>query len=80
AETVANGQYPLARPLYLYVNKNQKEQLDPAVWEFVKFVNSRQGQETVARAGFYPMPAVQISKNFEILGHSLVTAHNAAAR
>ena len=78
AEAVANGRYPLARPLYLYVNKNQKEQLDPAVWEFVKFVNSRQGQETVIRAGFYPVTAVQISKNFEILGHSLVTAHNDA--
>lgn len=76
AESVANGQYPLARPLYLYVNKNQKEKLDPVVWEFVKFVNSRQGQETVARASLYPLTAAQISKNFEILGHSLVTAQN----
>jgi phosphate transport system substrate-binding protein len=76
AESVANGQYPLARPLYLYVNKNQKQKLDPVVWEFVKFVNSRQGQETVARASLYPLTAAQISKNFELLGHSLVTAQN----
>lgn len=78
AESVANGQYPLARPLYLYVNKNHKEKLDPVVWEFVKFVNSRQGQETVARANFYPLTVAQISKNFELLGHSLVTAHISA--
>ncbi|MEK7236056.1 MAG: PstS family phosphate ABC transporter substrate-binding protein [Nitrospirota bacterium] len=74
AESVSNGQYPLARPLYLYVNKNQKEKLDSVVWEFLKFVNSRQGQETVARANFYPLTAAQISKNFELLGQSLVTA------
>ena len=80
AESVSNGQYPLARPLYLYVNKNQKEKLDPVVWEFLKFVNSRQGQETVARANFYPLTAAQISKNFELLGQSLLTAHNATAR
>lgn len=78
AESVSNSQYPLARPLYLYVNKNQKEKLDPVLWEFLKFVNSRQGQETVARANFYPLTAAQVSKNFETLGHSLVTAHNDA--
>jgi phosphate transport system substrate-binding protein len=74
AESVSNGQYPLARPLYLYVNKNPDGKLDPVVGEFLKFVNSRQGQETVARANFYPLTAAQISRNLELLGHSLVTA------
>lgn len=74
AENVANGQYPLARPLYLYVNKNPKDKLDPVVSEFLKFVNSRQGQETVARASFYPLTSTQISKNLELLGHTLLTA------
>ncbi len=74
AESVSNSQYPLARPLYLYVNKNPKEKLDPVLWEFLKFVNSRQGQETVARAEFYPLTAAQISTNLELLGMSLVTA------
>ncbi len=74
AETVSNGQYPLARPLYLYVNKNPDGKLDPVVGEFLKFVNSRQGQETVARANFYPLTAAQISKNLELLGHNLLTA------
>lgn len=74
AETVSNGQYPLARPLYLYVNKNPDGKLDPVVGEFLKFVNSRQGQETVARANFYPLTAAQIAKNLELLGKNLLTA------
>jgi phosphate transport system substrate-binding protein len=73
-ETVSNGQYPLARPLYLYVNKSSKGKLDPVVGEFLKFVNSRQGQEAVARANFYPLTAGQISKNLELLGQNLLTA------
>lgn len=73
-ETVSNGQYPLARPLYLYVNKNPNGKLDPVVGEFLKFVNSRQGQETVARASFYPLSAAQISRNLELLGQNLLTA------
>ena len=73
-ETVSNGQYHLARPLYLYVNKNPKGKLDPVVGEFLKFVNSRQGQEAVAKANLYPLTAAQISKNLELLGHSLLTA------
>ncbi|MBX9660431.1 MAG: PstS family phosphate ABC transporter substrate-binding protein [Nitrospiraceae bacterium] len=74
AETVSSGQYPLARPLYLYVNKNPDGKLDPVVGEFLKFVNSRQGQETVARANFYPLTSAQISKNLEVLGQTLLTA------
>lgn len=77
-ESVSNGQYPLARPLYLYVNKDPKGKLDPAISEFLKFLNSRQGQETVARANFYPLTSAQISKNLELLGHSLVTARSNA--
>lgn len=77
-ETVSNGQYPLARPLYLYVNKNPEGKLDPVVGEFLKFVNSRQGQETVARANFYPLAAAQVSKNLELLGHHLLTAQTRA--
>ncbi len=73
-DTVANGQYPLARPLYLYVNKNPDGKLDPVVGEFLKFVNSRQGQETVGRANFYPLTSAQISKNLEVLGQNLLTA------
>jgi phosphate transport system substrate-binding protein len=67
AETVTSGAYPLGRSLYLYV-KDQKDDLAPVVKEFLAFVNSRQGQETVARANFYPLPNTQVAKNRQELG------------
>lgn len=68
AETVVSGAYPLGRSLYLYVKKNPNEELAPVVKEFLSFVNSRQGQETVARASFYPLPNTQVAKNRQELG------------
>ena len=67
-DTVTSGAYPLGRSLYLYVNHNPKEQLDPFVAEFLAFVNSRQGQETVARASLYPLTGTQVTKNLQDLG------------
>ena len=67
-DTVTSGAYPLGRFLYLYVNKNPKEQLDPLVAEFLAFVNSRQGQETVARANLYPLTSTQVARNLQDLG------------
>jgi phosphate transport system substrate-binding protein len=54
-ESVMDGKYPLSRPLYVYVNKDPKEEWDPKILEFLRFINSREGQETVARAGVYPL-------------------------
>jgi phosphate transport system substrate-binding protein len=67
-ESVKDHSYPLARPLFLYVNKNPKGDLDPLVEEFLKFVNSRHGQEIVARANFYPLTSAQVAKNRQNLG------------
>ncbi len=67
-ETVTSGTYPLGRSLYLYVKKNPNDKLDPFVAEFLSFVNSRQGQETVARASFYPLTGAQVAKNLQDLG------------
>jgi phosphate transport system substrate-binding protein len=54
---VAGGRYPLARPLYLYVNRPPGAPLDPVAREFLSFVLSREGQEIVAREGGYlPLP------------------------
>lgn len=68
AESVRGHSYPLARPLFLYVNKNPKDKLDPVVEEFLKFVNCRQGQEIVARTNFYPLTSTQVAKNRQNLG------------
>lgn len=66
--TVTSGTYPLGRSLYLYVKKDPNDKLDPFVAEFLSFVNSRQGQETVARASFYPLTGAQVAKNLQDLG------------
>jgi phosphate transport system substrate-binding protein len=56
-EDVVAGKYPLARFLYLYVNKAPGKELDPVVREFLKLVFSREGQEIVVKDGYYPMTA-----------------------
>lgn len=55
ADNAAAGDYPLARFLYLYVNKNPTQALDPLRGEFIRFIYSREGQQAVLRAGFFPV-------------------------
>lgn len=62
-ETASDGTYPLRRFLYLYVNKPPGSALQPVVQEFLRFANSREGQEAVIKAGFYPIPGKQVSQN-----------------
>lgn len=52
-----SGDYPLARFLYIYVNKKPNEPLDKLTAEFLKFVLAKEGQEIVVKDGYYPMPA-----------------------
>ncbi len=73
-ESVANGTYPLSRHLYLYAKKDPKAGLQPEILEFFKFVNSRDGQDMVVKAGAYPLPARQVAKNLEALTGTVVAA------
>jgi phosphate transport system substrate-binding protein len=57
ADNSYNGSYPLARFLYVYVNKAPGKPLDPLVREFVRLVLSRDGQEEVIKDGYFPIPA-----------------------
>ncbi|MBL4770725.1 MAG: PstS family phosphate ABC transporter substrate-binding protein [Planctomycetes bacterium] len=57
AANAYNGKYPLARFLYLYVNKDPKKDLEPLRAEFLKFVFSKQGQERVLADGYFPITA-----------------------
>ncbi len=68
AETTLNGSYPLTRSLYLYINKTPNEEMNPVVMEFLKFVNSREGQQAVVAAGVYPLPARRVTRNLALLG------------
>lgn len=51
------GDYPLARYLYIYVNKKPGAPMDKLTLEFLKFVVAKQGQEVVAKDGYFPLPA-----------------------
>jgi phosphate transport system substrate-binding protein len=52
---VYSGKYPLARFLYIYVNKAPDKQLGPLVKEFLAFVLSKEGQEVVIKDGYLPL-------------------------
>jgi phosphate transport system substrate-binding protein len=55
AETAMSGKYPIARYLYLYLNKKPSQPLDPLRAEFVKYILSKDGQELTERGGFFPI-------------------------
>jgi phosphate transport system substrate-binding protein len=57
ADNSYNGTYPLARFLYVYVNKAPNKPLDPLVREFARLMLSRDGQEAVVKDGYFPIPA-----------------------
>jgi len=57
AERAIEGAYPLARFLYVYVNKEPGKPLPPLTMEFLKMVLSQQGQQVVVKDGYIPLPA-----------------------
>jgi len=56
-ENAINGTYPLARFLYIYVNKEPGKLLDPITAQFLHMVLSRTGQAIVIKDGYIPLPA-----------------------
>lgn len=71
SDSVLNGRYPLRRYLYLYVDKGD---LDPVLEGFLKFVNSREGQQVVVRAGLYPLSKREVERNVARLSEEVRTA------
>jgi phosphate transport system substrate-binding protein len=61
-QTAMDGSYPLRRNLYLYVNKPPKGAAPPTLAEYVKFVLSQQGQQTVVDHGYYPLPTAELNR------------------
>jgi len=61
-ENAANGTYPLARYLYVYVNKHPNKPLAPLEREFVKMVLSKIGQKVVVKDGYVPLSAKLVKK------------------
>jgi len=56
-ENALSGKYPLARFLYIYVNKAPNRPLPPLEREFLRLVLSKQGQRVVIKDGYIPLPA-----------------------
>lgn len=56
-ENASSGKYPLARFLYVYVNKAPGKPLSPIVSEFIRYIYSREGQTVVVKDGYFPLPA-----------------------
>lgn len=68
AEHSLSGEYPIARFLYLYVNADPQHGLtDPLRVEFVKLIFSKQGQEVVAKDGYFPVPTSVAREDLEAL-------------
>lgn len=67
-EKALSGEYPLARFLYVYVNKNPGESLDPLRAEFIKMVYSKTGQESVIKDGYFPIPANIAAEDVKKIG------------
>jgi phosphate transport system substrate-binding protein len=61
-EDVVSGKYPLARFLYIYINKAPGKALDPVVREFLKLVYSKEGQEVVVKDGYLPLTAAIVKE------------------
>lgn len=61
-ENVLSGDYPLARPLLLYVAADPAKPMDPMVREFLRFVLSREGQQIVIKDGYLPLSAAIVKQ------------------
>ena len=67
-ETAVSGDYPLARFLYMYVNKHPNKPLPPLEAEFIRLVLSQQGQKVVVKDGYIPLPAKIADKILQAAG------------
>ncbi len=67
-EKAYSGEYPLARPLYLYVNYKPGSNLDPLRREFILYIFSRDGQEDVVKAGYLPVKPGTAEQSLKSVG------------
>lgn len=64
-DNVISGNYPLARYLIIYINKNPNQELDLLLKEFIKFILSYEGQEVVVKDGYLPLTKEMISNEIK---------------
>ena len=61
-KNAVKGSYPLARFLYVYINKAPNKPLEPKVHEFIKLILSQTGQKVVIKDGYIPLPTKVVKK------------------
>jgi phosphate transport system substrate-binding protein len=62
SRNIASNSYPLSRFLYLYIDKPPTEPMPPYLKEFIKYIYSSNGQNTINQAGAIALPAQFIGK------------------
>jgi len=68
AENSYSGDYAISRFLYVYLNKNPNQPLDPARGEFIKFMLSKKGQEATVKDGYFPVTSQIVFEDLKQLG------------
>lgn len=70
-ENLMNGTYPLSRYLNLYIALEPGKPLEPLRREFLRYIFSKEGQEVVAKDGYFPLTAAQCAEQLQALerGH-----------
>lgn len=65
---VVRGDYPLSRPLSIWIDRPESGEGNPAVAEFLRFTLSDEGQKIVEETGFVPLPADRIAPALAAFG------------
>ena len=67
-ESFQDRTYPLVRSIYIFLNRPPGKPLDPKLKEFLRYVLSREGQETVEMNGSYlPLSAAVVREQLQKL-------------
>ena len=66
--TAFSGEYPLARFLFLSVNRDPVRELPPLQAEFFRFLFSDEGKAAVRRNGFFPLSPADTARQLDLLG------------
>jgi phosphate transport system substrate-binding protein len=73
AEAAYSRKYPLARYLYIYINRKPGAPLDPLRREFIKYILSKNGQMETEAGGFYSIPNADRESDLKTLGITSVS-------
>ena len=62
-EPTLSGNYPIARYLYIYINKKPNQPLDPLRAEFIKYILSKTAKIRSKKVAFFPLPMKFVKTN-----------------